>query len=423
LVKKRKIVKHQYEPSRRQLSHAQQQRRRRRFILGIGSVIVAAVLILVGVGVYSQWYLPVYKPLHQTVLEVNGTSFKMDYFIKALNHYSGGQMDFISFLIDPVVDNIQKGELIKQEALSLDYSVSDKEIRDTLEESSIADNKATRDIVETQLIISKLTDEYFDPQVPQVMLQKDILVMFLESQSKVEEVRQRLTDGEDFGELAAEFSLDETTGADGGELGWRPDGIIESVLNAEVIEDFISSAAAGELSPPILDEDKSKAIGYWLVNIIEKHDEPEEVHIQVMLLSSEEEALEVTSRLDAGEDFGELAAELSQLTGAADDKGDLGFITREVGQSAFNEFVFDSGAGPSSLSQPIADENQPTQSGYWLVEVRGVENDRPLSEENRDLLLNNAFQDWLEAITDDPANQVTNYLNDEMRAFAIANAG
>jgi len=47
-----------------------------------------------------------------------------------------------------------------------------------------------------------------------------------------------------------------------------------------------------------------------------------------------------------------LAAELSQLPGAADDMGDLGFITKEIGESAFNEFVFDSGAAPGSLSHP-----------------------------------------------------------------------
>ena len=53
MAKKKKIVRHKYEPSRRQLSHFKQQRRRRRFILGIGSVVVAAALFLVGVGVYS----------------------------------------------------------------------------------------------------------------------------------------------------------------------------------------------------------------------------------------------------------------------------------------------------------------------------------------------------------------------------------
>jgi parvulin-like peptidyl-prolyl isomerase len=255
------------------------------------------------------------------------------------------------------------------------------------------------------------------------MLQKDILVMFLESQSQAEEVRQRLIGGEDFGELATELSLDELTVVDGGELDWRPDGIIESVLNTTVLDEFIASASAGDLSPPILDEDKSKTIGYWLVEIMERRDEPEEVHIRVMLLGSEEEALEVRARLEAGEDFGALAAELSQLSGAADDKGDLGFITRDVGQSTFNEFVFDSGAEPGSLSQPIADEDQPTQGGYWLVEVRDVEDDLPLSEENRDLLIDEVFQEWLEAVDSDPTNEVTNHLDDEMRAFAIANAG
>ena len=423
MAKNRKITRHKYEPSRRQLSHANQQKRRRRFILGIGSVIIAAVLVLVGVGVYSQWYLPVYKPLHQTVLEVNGEKFNMDYFIKALNHYSGGQADFISFLIDPVANNIQQGTLIRQEALALGYSVSNNEIKDKLAESGIADNKATRDIIETQLVIDRLFDEYFSPQVPEAMLQKDILVMFLESQSQLEEVRQRLAAGDDFAELAAALSLDEATAEDGGELGWLPDGIIDSVLNTEVIEDFVSSATAGELSPPLYDEARTKELGYWLVSIIEKHDDPEEVHIQVMLLGSEEEALEVRARLEAGENFGELAAELSQLTGAADDMGDLGFITRDLGESAFNEFVFDSGAAPGSLSQPIADEDQPTQGGYWLVEVRDVEDDRQLSEENRDMLINKAFQDWLEAITSDPANQVNIFLDEEMRAFAIAEAG
>jgi parvulin-like peptidyl-prolyl isomerase len=347
----------------------------------------------------------------------------MEYFIKALNHYSGGQTDFTSFLIDPVAENIQQGELIRQEALKLGYSTTDKEIKDKLEESGIVDNKATRDIVETQLLVNKLIDEYFDPQVPQAMLQKDILVMFLESQSQVEEVRQRLAAGEDFGELAVELSLDEATAEDGGELGWRPDGIIESVLNTKVIEDFISSAAAGDLSPWILDENKSKAIGYWLVSIVERRGEPEEAHIQVMLLGSEEEALEVRARVEAGEDFGELAAELSQFLNAADDKGDIGYINRDTEHSVFIEFVFDSGAEPGSLSQPIADEDQSTQGGYWLVEVRDVEDDRPLSEENRNLLLDDVFQDWLEAITGDSANEVTNYLDDEMRAFAIANAG
>ena len=423
MAKKKKTTRHKYEPSRRQLSHFKQQVRRRRFIQGIGSVIIAAVLVLVGVGVYSQWYLPVYKPLHQTVVEVNDTKFNMDYFIKALNYYSDGQADFVYYLIDPVAGIIQEGELVRREALKLDYSVSNKEIKDELEEKDINDNKATRDIVETQLVVSKLFDEYFGPQVPEAMTQKDVLVMFLESQSQVEEVRQRLAAGDDFGELAAELSLDTTTAEDGGELGWLPDGIIESVLNTEAIEDFVSSAVAGELSPPLYDEAKTKELGYWLVSIIEKHDDPEEAHIQVMLLGSEEEALEVRARLEAGEDFGELAAELSQLPGAADDMGDLGFITRDIGQSAFNEFVFDSGAAPGSLSQPIADEDQPTQGGYWLVEVREVEDNRLLSEENRELLINKAFQEWLEVIASDPANQVTIYMDEEMRAFAIARAG
>ena len=53
--------------------------------------VIAAVLAIIGTGVYRGWYLTDYKPLHDTVLEVNGTKFSMDYYIKSVELQSQGQ--------------------------------------------------------------------------------------------------------------------------------------------------------------------------------------------------------------------------------------------------------------------------------------------------------------------------------------------
>ena len=91
MAKRKKKVVAEYKPTKRQLSHLKKQRRRQRIILIIGIAVISVALVLVAVGVFYQWYQPEYKPLHQTVLEVNGKKFNMDYYVKALSYYSGDQ--------------------------------------------------------------------------------------------------------------------------------------------------------------------------------------------------------------------------------------------------------------------------------------------------------------------------------------------
>ena len=88
---KKQVEKPRHEMTKRQLSRWQQQKRRQRFILSAGIAVIIAVLGVFGVGVYNQWYIPEYKPLHETVIEVNDTKFDMDYYIKMLKYYYYGR--------------------------------------------------------------------------------------------------------------------------------------------------------------------------------------------------------------------------------------------------------------------------------------------------------------------------------------------
>lgn len=90
-------------------------------------------------------------------------------------------------------------------------------------------------------------------------------------------------------------------------------------------------------------------------------DIPEEVRARHILVETEDEALEIISRLEKGEDFAELAKENSQDPGSKDQGGDLGFFTRGKMVKEFEEVAFDLEDGERST--PVK-----TFNGYHVIE-------------------------------------------------------
>lgn len=427
---KKKIEKPKGKPTKRQLSRWQRQKKRQRTIISIGISVFAVVAGLIVAGFYFGWYLTEYKPLKQTVIEVNGTKFNMGYYIEALKYHTEGQSaQYTLFLLDPVLESIERNELIRQRALELGISISDKEVDDELTLRNLPHNQAVSDIVRTQLLLDKLRQEYFEPQLPLSIEQSHIMAMFLESRSQAAGVITRLETGEDFAQLAGELSLDNLTTENNGDLGWRPQGVLEGLLNTSVLENLIFSSEVGVISQPLYDEEKTKSLGYWLVQVIERElvqaiereEVVGEVHIQAMLLASREEAQSIKARLEAGEDFATLASELSQLPDADENKGDLGWLTPGNMSQAVDDFIFDSETELATISEPISDETTTTKGGYWLFEV--LDSDiMELAEEDRNSLVSKTINDWLASLMDDPENKIDSYLDDEMRAFAASKA-
>ena len=414
----KKVEKPRHEMTKRQLSRWQQQKRRQRFILSAGIAVIIAVLGIFGVGVYYQWYIPEYKALQETIIEVNDTKFDMDYYIKMLKLYGGSASPTeLPTLADQVVQAIEQNELVKQEALKLGVIVSDAELDEELNSYDLSVDKDYRDVFRAQMLMERLLGEYFDKQVPAYAEQRHILAMFLESESQASEVSARLEAGEDFAELAGELSLDTTTKEDKGDLGWRPEGVLPLLLEDNLVEEYAFSAEAGVLSQPIYDEAKVKPVGYWLVKVVDRQDELKRAKVKVMLLGSAQEVSEVRARLEAGEDFATLAKELSLHADSKEQGGDFD-VTEGMVSSTFSDFVFNSEL--DVLSPPIRDDKQSTEGGSWLVKVSEIDSNRQVADEDRNLLKNDALNKWVEGLFDDPANKVTSYLDEGKKLFAVS---
>ncbi len=413
---KKKRQKTPREVTKRQLSRWQQQKKRQRIIAGIGIFIIAAVLGTIGGG----WYMSQYRPLHETVITVNDTSFNMDYYVNTLEYYGKDQPSMSLYnMASEVTRIIEESELVRQGAMKLGISISDDELKEELKEHGIPSSKVARDSVRTELLLIKLLDEYFEQQVPVYAAQSHVLAIFLESESQSLEVTSRLEAGEDFSDLAGELSLDGLTKDEEGDLGWRVRDILVELLNSPMPDEYISGAEVRVLSQPLYDEAKVKAVGYWLFKILERKEGTEEVHVQVMQLGSREQADKVRARLEAGEDFAELAGEFSQLEGAEENGGDVGNLSPGIMSSEIDEFVFDPEIALGTISEPIRDDKALTTGGYWLVKVLDKEDNRKIEDMDRAFLKDKALREWISSLWNDPENKVEDFLDNEKIGWAI----
>ncbi len=114
----------------------------------------------------------------------------------------------------------------------------------------------------------------------------------------------------------------------------------------------------------------------------------EQAHARHILVATEEEAKEVFERLAAGEDFADLAAELSTDPGSAAQGGDLGFVPRGRFVAPVDEAVF---------TLPIGEISEPVQTdfGWHIIEVLERE-ERELSPVDYRQSQRLAFSEWLD---------------------------
>ncbi|MFH0847816.1 MAG: peptidylprolyl isomerase, partial [Chloroflexota bacterium] len=357
MAKEKKVVKS--APARR-LTRREKGERLRRLVNLVGVLAIVIALAVVGFG----WYFTDLRPYSQTVMMVNGAPVDMRYYVEALKYY-GLNADI------PTI--IEHSELMREAAAELGIEASDDEVIAELKKTDWAVNRATIAVFRPNLIGPKLSEEYFDKQVPTSGYQREIQAMFLESESEANAVRDEIISGEDFGDLAAALSLDEDTKEKRGEVGWHAKDALPNVLASKVASEPAFSTGVGEVSSPVLDKNRGKQRGYWLIQLLEKG--TDRVYVKAMLLSSEEEAKAVRTRLEAGEDFATLAKEFSQDSKVQENGGDFGFVFPNDYSAVFDAFAFNPDVAINTLSQPIKDDTQSTSGGAWLIKVLNEDKD------------------------------------------------
>jgi hypothetical protein len=113
----------------------------------------------------------------------------------------------------------------------------------------------------------------------------------------------------------------------------------------------------------------------------------EQVWARHILVEDEGTALEVLDRLNAGEDFGEVAKEVSTDPGSGANGGDLGWFSRGAMVAPFEEAAFS--LEPGRISDPVQSD-----FGYHIIQMIARQ-ERPFTADQYESKRNTAFTDWL----------------------------
>ena len=115
-----------------------------------------------------------------------------------------------------------------------------------------------------------------------------------------------------------------------------------------------------------------------------------------ILVETEEEAKAVKERLDNGEEWGDLAAELSLDTGNAQDGGDLGWFAEGKMVPEFNDAAFAQEVG--TVSDPVQ-----TDFGWHLIQIVAHES-HPLTRDDYQTEVELLYGQWLEKYQNEIGN-------------------
>jgi peptidyl-prolyl cis-trans isomerase D len=227
-----------------------------------------------------------------------------------------------------------------------DLTVSDQEIQTYYEEHQ-EDFKVDQSANLKYVVIEKKPSEIDEQQTKEKLL----------------DIRQEIEEGEDFAELAQEFSEDDATAKEGGDLGWFGKG--------KMIEAFERAAFAlkpGEMSEPV-----KTSFGWHLIKVFDQRKEGEEKEIKAShILLKTRVSQETLDQLKLrAEEFADQAKK-SDLDKAAAEQ-DLtvsqtgwffkGGYIRDVGiNPEVDEFAFQNKIG--SLSDVIE-----TANGFYVFQI------------------------------------------------------
>ena len=202
----------------------------------IGSVVVA-VIALVSVAYYQQYY----GPMHRVVINVDNTKIRMGYFLDRARISGSGGIGMLQTLTNE--------ELVKSGAAELGITVTPQDITKQLRLTAAGSDNVTisdaefnewyrqllnnnrmtdakyRETVKNQLLTSRIQD-YLNKQIPPAIEHAHVYGIFVGSYDEAVAAKQRVESGEDFSKVAQEISIDQSTAEKGGELDWVPQGAL-----------------------------------------------------------------------------------------------------------------------------------------------------------------------------------------------------
>lgn len=185
---------------------------------------------------------------------------------------------------------------------------------------------------------------------------------------KAQDISERASKGENFGELAIAYSNSQTA-LDGGQLGWRKGNQLP-----QFILELVTKMKPGEVSAPV-----RTPSGFHIVKLNDRRggDAPvivNQIHVRHILMKPNEldddatvreKLVKLRDRILKGEDFAGIASTASQDPGSAPDGGDLGWASPGTFVPEFDKAIAD--LKDNEISQPFK-----TRYGWHIVQMLGT---------------------------------------------------
>lgn len=260
------------------------------------------------------------------------------------------------------------------EADGVDYANFREEIREQLTIQQLSQRELSGDIRVSDSEIDRLINsggndkEYKIKQILVSVDQNATQELISKKKEQVENLRQRITDGEDFSKLAIAYS-NGSKSLEGGDLGWRSLAQMPGIFS-----DRVRNMQANEVTEVIR---SPSGFHLMLLEDIRGNELPVEMvtqyaarHILVRdsNLSSDSENIEklntIRDSIIAGADFSEAARINSEDPGSATKGGELGWSVPDVYDVTFANIIKNSPVG--ELSEPFK-----SQFGWHILEVTG----------------------------------------------------
>ncbi len=208
------------------------------------SIILAVIVVLIiggiaGVAIYRDRV----TPFRNIVLEVDGTSIRMRYFLKRIAMSGEPPLSLLQ--------KLTKEMIIKQTVTKPPYNITvteqdiDQFARDIArgENESLAEvefrewyrqqlnenrlSKAEfRDLMGTKLLSLRM-NKYLGERVPTIADQVFVNMFPLKDYAVATEIKEKHDAGEKFSTLAREYSVDPELRENGGRVGWLPRGVLD----------------------------------------------------------------------------------------------------------------------------------------------------------------------------------------------------
>lgn len=368
---------------------------------------------------YIQQYNLIYTQ-YQMFANVEGYEDYLDYYISQMQQIQATLDDSEAFG-EIVLDSMVDDQVIANKAKELGVEVTDDEIDSLMMElfSYYPDGTPTPEPTSTPYTTPTVSEEQEAllgyTATPEVKAEE------IEAETDVEEVEDAVTETaeseveETDAEEETEEEAVEETGEDSEESSELtatatvvPTATVYTEeLYKQELSDYLSELEAAGVEEKYL----RKYVYHYLLNqkVLEKiyEDvavEQEQVWARHILVETEEEAQEVLTRLDDGEDWNVIAAEVSLDTSNSTNGGDLGWFTMGYMVEPFEEAAYALEVG--QISDPVE-----TDFGWHIIQAIGHEL-RPLSESDYDYAQQIAYEEWFNAAKEEMTIEINNVWKD-----------